>query len=113
MLTSKHRLLLRKILHSEKYYYSSKEESEVLYFQSLKYVTVSREGDDSWGNGGVSFCQVTEAGKAYLYETKVTFLRFTIPVTISLCSLIVSILAILVSLRPEILERMLVLWLIK
>lgn len=106
MLTSKHRRLLRKILHSEKYYYSSKEESEVLYFQSLKYVTVSREGDDSWGNGGVSFCQVTEAGKAYLYEVKITFLRFTIPVIISLCSLIVSIIALLVSLLPELLAQL-------
>lgn len=91
MLSFTQRRLLRKIRRKPNYTYSPNEKSTILYLKSLGYITVTSTGGDHWGAGSTPQCNITELGRAYLYEVLTTALRFTIPVLISLASLVVSV----------------------
>lgn len=97
MTSAKQRRFLKKIKRSKKYPYTNNETSTVTYLKSLGYISTSSEGGDLWGKNATHYCQITEAGRAYLYETRTTALRFTVPVIISICSLAVSVISLLIS----------------
>lgn len=105
MLNAKQRHLLQKIKRSKKYYYTENESSMISYLRSQKYVSTSSEGGDRWGNNSISFCTITEFGKAYLSNTRNQKLEIWIPhivtFAISLIALLISFVS-LSTIAPEI-----------
>lgn len=104
MLNKSQLVFLKKLNKTDKYYFSSLDAPVVSYLSNLGYVLKASESGDRWGNGAIWFCSITEKGKAYLYDVHKTNMRFFIPVSVSVCSLIVSILALLSSLLPSLLQ---------
>lgn len=98
MLSKEQLHFLRKLFRTEKYYFSDEESAIISYLLSNGYISKAYEGGNRWGNGEICFCTITEKGKAYLYDIRKSNLRFLIPVTISACSLIVSTIALCLSL---------------
>ena len=98
MISARQRHLLRKIKRNPGYTYTSKEKLASNYLKSIGYISITNTGGDRWGAGSIPTCNITELGKAYLYNEFTTLLRFTIPVIVSFCSLIVSVIALILSL---------------
>lgn len=97
MLSKKQLSLLKAINKHPRYIPTDDIANEIFYMLALGYISRHNEGGDRWGNGGNVYYNITEFGKAYLYDVHKTNMRFVIPVTISICSLIISVIAIVIT----------------
>ena len=90
--------LLRKIKRNPGYRCTDAEKGMAKYLLSLGYVHQKWTGGNNRGSKAIPIYYIEESGRAYLHEIFTTRLRFTIPVLISLRSLIVSAAALIISL---------------
>lgn len=97
MLSKKQLSLLKTINKRPMYIPTDDVASEISYMLALGYISRHSEGGDRWGNGENVYYSITEFGKAYLYDVHKTNMRFVIPVTISICSLIISVIALVIT----------------
>lgn len=104
-LSNKQRKILKKLLKNPLTSFEEDIPNKAVYayLNTAGYLTVETETDTSELANGIigvhsvvkKIC-VSEKGKAYLYEHRMTSLCFTIPTIISLASLVISIFALFV-----------------
>lgn len=111
-LTNTQKQLLKKVQNSESYNCTniSNDELKTINFlrsegfldaQTTYAVYPTRDGEIATAETGIESVQISEAGKAYFAELTIDYLRYRIPLILSIISLILSGLAFYASSNPQ------------